>query len=201
MSFPDLCRVGNGDRDDRTAGLGCHFHTSFFEWKHLAIFASGSFRENTDGDSLFDIVYASQDHLHTGTHVTAVQKQTVQPFHPVAEQRIFEHLCLCYIAGQIRTLRIGQQNIKIAAVVAYIENSLILWDIFMTNIIDLRTCYPQNKFENTLNHAKGADVSGTGIYFPDEPFDQQDRDTYDQVEQNDQHYQYKTYHKITPLFK
>lgn len=40
-----------------------------------------------------------------------------------------------------------------------------------------------------------------GIYFPDEPFDQQDRDTYDQVEQDDQHYQYKTYHKITPLFK
>ena len=71
----------------------------------------------------------------------------------------------------------------------------------MANIIDLSTCYPQNKFENTLNHAKGADVSGAGIYFPNEPFNQQDRDTYDQVEQDDQHYQYKTYHKITPLFK
>ena len=138
MVFPDLCGVGDGDRDDRAAGLGSHLHTAFLKRQHPAVLAAGPLRKNTDGDTLFYIFYAGQYDLHTGFDIGTVKEQTVKPLHPVTEERCLQHLCFCHISGQIRTLGIGQKNIKIAAVIANVEDRLVFGDILSANIGDVK---------------------------------------------------------------
>lgn len=192
--FKDLSGIGDGNGDDRTSGFRGHLKTPFFEWLYLTICTPGSFRENADGDTGLNIVYAGFDHLQTCTYIRAVKKQAVKPLHPISEKRIPEHLGFGHISGQTRALGIGEQDVEIAVVIAHIEDCLVLWNIFSANVSNMCSSEPQNQLKSCLHHAQAADIAEMGVPPADQPFDQKYGDAKEQIEQKCQGNQYKTYH-------
>lgn len=99
----------------------------------ISILISGSFREDTYGNAGFHIVCGLKDRFQTLLDILSVEKETVEIAHPVGEQRIMLHFLLGNIAGADRTAAVGEQDVEIAPVVCYIENSLILWNVFFAD--------------------------------------------------------------------
>lgn len=67
-------------------------------WKEacqlIFISVSGSFRENTDGNSGFYFVYCGQDRFESLFDVFPVKEETVEITHPCGKKRNFLHLFL-----------------------------------------------------------------------------------------------------------
>ena len=85
MCFKDVGRITDSDWDDRTFGLCCNLEASFMEWKHIKfilISVSGTFREDTDGNSGFYFVYCGQDRFESLFDVFPVKEETVEITHP-----------------------------------------------------------------------------------------------------------------------
>ena len=72
--------------------------------------------------------------------------------HPVGKKRIAFHFFLGNITGADRASAVGKQDIKIASVVADVENRGILWNIFFADYSDLGAGFPENKFKDCLNN-------------------------------------------------
>lgn len=62
MCFKDFCGVVHGNGDDRAFGPGSNLEASFMEGKHIqfvCIGVSGTFREDTDGNTGFYFFYSA----------------------------------------------------------------------------------------------------------------------------------------------
>ena len=141
-------------------------------------------RENTDGNTGFDLFHGGEDDLQPLLHVAAVQEQTVKILHPVGEQRIALHLLFGNIAGADRTTAVGEKNIKIAPMVSDIENRRVLGHVFFS---DDRNLYPgdfENKAKSCLDDPKRADILFQGSKFSNDPFCNQQRGGQDQETNN-----------------
>ena len=85
----DVTCVCDRHWNDRTSGLFSDFQTAFFKWCHFIAVSAGAFRENADGNALFDIFDSLQNGFQAGFHVITFQKQAVKSFHPDVQQRHF----------------------------------------------------------------------------------------------------------------
>lgn len=101
--------------------------------KGIRFLAAASFREDADGDAGFYFFDSGEDGLHALFDVVSVQKETVQIFHPVRKERHLYHADLCDVAGGPWHPHIGHDNVKIASVIADVENGFILWNVLFAD--------------------------------------------------------------------
>lgn len=199
MVFEDRRGVADADRNDRATGFRSDLEGTFVERKQLrfrGIFIPGAFREDHDRNAVFDIVDGSQDGLEPGFDIGAVQKQTVEKFHPPGEQRHLQKFLFRDIAGETRTARIGEHDVEEAAVVADVEHRLILWNVFLADDGELYAGEKGDDLKGTLYDAQGADVARPRVEFSDDPFDQKDRNREDQKQNNEDGNDQKSDHKF-----
>ena len=75
----------DADRDDRASGLRCDLEGTIMERKQLQLGAASAacaLREDHDRNSVFDIINRREDRLQAGLDIGAVEKKTVEKFHP-----------------------------------------------------------------------------------------------------------------------
>ncbi len=147
----------------------------------LIFFASGSFRENTDGNSGFYFVYCGQDRFESLFDVFPVKEETVEITHPCGKKRNFLHLFFGNVACTDRTAGVSKKYVEVASVVADIKYRCVLWHIFFSDHSNLCTGDLKDKSEYCLDDPKGADILLFRRKSADDPFDQQDGDGQDQV--------------------
>ena len=202
IGLPDIGRVADRNRNDRAFGSGCDLEAAVMERQHFCfinILISGSFREDTYGNAGFHIVCGLKDRFQTLLDILSVEKETVEIAHPVGKQRIMLHFLLGNIAGADRTAAVGEQDVEIAPVVCYIENSLILWNVFFADDGDFGACDPQDEFEYGLYHAQRADILSHGRKFPDDPFYKENRNGQHQIGDHHDTDKYESNHVFCPF--
>ena len=94
------------------------------EGKHVQLIfisVSGSFRENTDGNSGFYFVYCGQDRFESLFDVFPVKEETVEITHPCGKKRDFLHLFFGNVACTDRTAGVSKKYVEVASVVADIK--------------------------------------------------------------------------------
>ena len=146
-----------------------------------------SLRKDTDGNSGFHFVNGGEDRLQSLFDILPVQKQTVEISHPVGKQGIFRHFLFGHIAGAARAAHIGEKNVKIAPVVADVQDRGIGGNVFFADHSHLRTCDPQDETEYALDDPQRTDVLRHGRKLPDDPFHQQNGDGKNQVSHHGDH--------------
>ena len=100
--------------------------------------------------------------------------------HPVAQQRIAEHFYFGNIACRTRGAHTGEQNIKIASVVSDVEHGSVGRYLFLSDHGDGSACQKQADAECPVDDLLGTSVLQIHVRLPDDPFDQQKRNTQDQ---------------------
>ena len=103
------------------------------------------------------------------------------------------------IAGADRTAAVVEQDVEIAPVVCYIENSLILLNVFFADDGDFGACDPQDEFEYGLYHAQRADILSHGRKFPDDPFYKENRNGQHQIGDHHDTDKYESNHVFCPF--
>ena len=172
------------------------------EWKHVQLIfisVSGSFRENTDGNSGFYFVYCGQDRFESLFDVFPVKKETVEITHPCGKKRNFLHLFFGNVACTDRTAGVSKKYVEVASVVADIKYRCVLWHIFFSDHSNLCTGDLKDKSEYCLDDPKGADILLFRRESADDPFDQQDGDGQDQVSDHNNTDEDKSYHSLIPF--
>ena len=81
----------------------------------------------------------------------------MQIAHPVGKKRVAFHFFLGNVTGAERTAAVAEHDVKVASMVSDVKHRCVLWNIFFTDDRYLCTGFPQDKFENSLNDAQGAD--------------------------------------------
>src|SRR5699024_1757979 len=90
MGFKDFRRIVDGNRNYRAICLRCNLKASLMEGEHFQLavmFVSGPFRKDTDGHTVFDLIYSSENGFQSFFDILSVQKKAVEIFHPVGQQR------------------------------------------------------------------------------------------------------------------
>ena len=129
MFFKHIGRSCNRHRYNLAASLFGDLEAALLEREHIQFgvaLAAGAFRVDAHGDAGFDIFNACQNCLETGFDVVTVDEQAVQAAHPCGEQRDFFHAAFCDVSGQSWAARVGDDDVKVAAVVADVEHRLVL---------------------------------------------------------------------------
>ena len=72
-------------------------------------------------------------------------------FHPVFKQRITQHFFFGDIAGGSWNPYIGHQDVKIAPMVADVENRPVRWHIFFPDDGNFNACNPQAATERPFD--------------------------------------------------
>ena len=111
------------------------------EGKHVQLIfisVSGSFRENTDGNSGFYFVYCGQDRFESLFDVFPVKEETVEITHPCGKKRNFLHLFFGNVACTDRTAGVSKKYVEVASVVADIKYRCVLWHIFFSDHSNLK---------------------------------------------------------------
>ena len=160
MCLKDFGGVVHSHRNDRASGFAGDFETSFMERKELqlvCICVSSTFREDTDGDAGFYFFDRGQDSLQPLFDIFSVKEQTVKITHPVGKKRVTLHFFLGDVTGADRAAAVAEHNVKIALMVSDVKHRCIFRNIFFTDDRYLCAGFPQDKFENSLNDAQGAD--------------------------------------------
>ena len=78
VGFEDIGRIADCDRNDRAFCFCSNLEASFMEWEHIELVlvsVSGSFREDTDGNSGFYFVYCGQDRFESLFDVFPVKER------------------------------------------------------------------------------------------------------------------------------
>jgi len=73
--------------------------------------------------------------------------------HPQTKKRNLCHFFFSHISGNTWKQAIGCDDIKVASMVAYIQHSAILWNVFKTLCLDLGAAYKEKHTKDPLNHA------------------------------------------------
>jgi hypothetical protein len=133
---------------------------------------SGSFRENTDGDAVLDMVDAGKDGFHTFLDVISVEEQTVKASHPDGEKRHFFHFLFGDITGWSWNSDICKDDVKETAMVGYIQDRLILWHVLFTDNSNLGATEKDNTAEGPIYNCKAATVFDLYIKFTNNPLNE-----------------------------
>ena len=184
VGFEDIGRIADCDRNDRAFCFCSDLEASFMEWEHIELVlvsVSGSFREDTDGNSGFYFIDRCQDGFQTLFDIFSVKEKAVKVMHPCGQERDFFHFFFGNVACADRAAGIGKKNVKVASVVADIKYRCVLWHIFFSDHSNLCTGDLKDKSEYCLDDPKGADILLFRRKSADDPFDQQDGDGQDQV--------------------
>lgn len=179
VCFPDFCGIAYGNRDDRTLRLGSDLKAAFMERKHIqliCIFVARSFRENTDGDAGLYFFHSSQDSLQPLLDIISVKKKAVKIFHPDGKQRNFFHFFFGNIAGTDGTAAVGQEDVKITPVIAYVQDRGVLWYILFSYNGYPCSGEPENEAKNSLDNPKRTEILLHGGKFADDPLNNEKRD-------------------------
>lgn len=139
------------------------------EGKHVQLIfisVSGSFRENTDGNSGFYFVYCGQDRFESLFDVFPVKEETVEITHPCGKKRDFLHLFFGNVACTDRTAGVSKKYVEVASVVADIKYRCVLWHIFFSDHSNFCTGDLKDKSEYCLDDPKGADILFSGENLP-----------------------------------
>ena len=185
MSFPYLVGVVDADGDDGTAGLFGDFKAAGMKGQEgIRLFAAAPFRENTDGDAGFHFFHSFQNCFHTLLNVLPVQKKAVQIFHPVGEERYFEHTDFCDVTGGPGHPYIGHDDIEITPMVADIEYRLIQRNIFFADCRDRYAGEKEDTAKSPVDDGKRTLVFYVHIPFSNQVFGDQKRDAEDQEKKN-----------------
>ena len=99
------------------------------EGKHVQLIfisVSGSFRENTDGNSGFYFVYCGQDRFESLFDVFPVKEETVEITHPCGKKRDFLHLFFGNVACTDRTAGVSKKYVEVASPITVIFAPVIL---------------------------------------------------------------------------
>ena len=199
MGFKDFRRIVDGNRNYRAICLRCNLKASLMEGEHFQLavmFVSGPFRKDTDGHTVFDLIYSSENGFQSFFDILSVQKKAVEIFHPVGQQRNGLHFFFGNVAGSVRTEHISQKNIKVTSVISNIEHCLIFWDPFMADDGDVCPGYFQDHPEHSLNDPKRADVFFPLVLLSENPFSQQYGNGQDQISDHNNTDDNKTKHNL-----
>lgn len=181
------CGVVHRNGDDGAFRFGSDFEAALVEGEHvefILICVAGALRENTDGDSGFYFFYCFQDGFKSLLEVVSVKEETVQVTHPIGEQGVAEHLFFCYVACADGTAAVGEQDVVVAPMVAYVDNGAVLGHIFFSDHCHVHSGNAKQKTEYRLDDAQGADVLFQWRKFSHDPFHYQDGDgKYEKSEQ------------------
>ena len=172
------------------------------EGKHVQLIfisVSGSFRENTDGNSGFYFVYCCKYGLKSLFDICPVKEKTVEIAHPCGKKRNFLHLFFGNVACTDRTAGVSKKYVEVASVVADIKYRCVLWHIFFSDHSNLCTGDLKDKSEYCLDDPKRTDIFGHRREFAYDPFDQQDGDGQDQVSDHNNTDEDKSYHLLIPF--
>ena len=191
MRLKNIRCIVHSDRNDRTACLGRDLKASLMEREHIRLirpFVAGTLREDADGNAGLDLLDGGEDGLQSLLDVVPVQEQAVEIFHPVGEKGIALHLFLSNVPGADGAAGVGEQDVKIAPVVADVENRSVPGDVFLADDGHLRPGNPEDKAENRLDQPQGADLFRHGRKFPDDPLHDQNGNREDQKADDDGRY-------------
>jgi len=103
----------------------------------------------------------------------------MEVFHPVDQKGITQHFFFGNIAGGPWHPGIGQQDVKITAVVPNIQYRRIFWHIFFPNDSQGDAAEPEADAERPVDDGKGTSVFQIHIKFSKDPFHNQQRDAED----------------------
>ena len=182
----DVTCVCNRHWNDRTSGLFSDFQTAFFKWCHFIAVSAGAFRENADGNALFDIFDSLQNGFQAGFHVITFQKQAVKSFHPDVQQRHFFQWIFGNVACQIFAECIRNNDVKIAVVVCHIQHRCIFRNVFLTDNSQFNATDPVDDPKCPLYHPQTADIAQMRVLFSNQPFHKQNRNTENQIAYSEQ---------------
>lgn len=195
MSLPDLIRIIDTYGDNRTPGLFCDLEASAVEGeKFVRLGAAASLGEDADGDAGFHFFDCFQDGFHPLLDIFSVQKEAVQIFHPVRQERNLKHINFCDIACGPGNAHIGHNDVEIASVVAYVEYGSVLRDILFADHGDGHTGQKENAAEGPVDNGKRASVLGGSVMLSEEIFHDQKRNTENQEQDNKDSDYNQTYH-------
>ena len=90
--------------------------------------------------------------------------------HPTAEQDPLPHFLFRDVSGGSWHTHIGQQDIKVASVVCYINHGGVLRHIFLAFDDHLRSGVEQTGVESTLYKKEAGAVLPLGLELSDDPF-------------------------------
>lgn len=182
MAFKDGDRIIHADGDDGTAGFFRDLKRTAVKGQQTQLLTgiAGPLRKDTDGDPVLDIVDGLKDGLQTFLGVVPVQKEAVDPLHPVPQQGIAQHLFFGDIPGQPSASGIGKENVKITSVITNVQDRLIRY-VFLPDHGDLRSGDEQHKFKGSLHQAQTLVISGLLVETAEDSFEKQDRNAQDQI--------------------
>ncbi len=136
-----------------------------------------AFRTNPDGFAIFYLLNSSQNGFQAFSGIAAVKKKAIKTLHPVTKEGNGTDFLFGDKAGYSPNLGIGDNNIKIAAVIAGIEHSLIrMGEIFLSLDGDVNAGEEKENKEQSFDQIENAFVSELRIKLSDDPFHQKNRD-------------------------
>ena len=78
----------------------------------------------------------------------------MQPFHPAGKKRDFFHTVFCNVTGQSRASCVSQNHVKIASVVANVQNRCIFWNTIFADHSYFRTGNKLDQFKHKLDNTQ-----------------------------------------------
>ena len=145
VGFEDIGRIADCDRNDRAFCFCSDLEASFMEWEHIELVlvsVSGSFREDTDGNSGFYFIDCCQDGFQTLFDVFSVKEEAVKVAHPGGQQRDFFHFFFGNVACADRAAGVGEKDVEVASVVADVQDWGVFWNVFFSDHGDFGSCDP-----------------------------------------------------------
>ena len=155
---------------------------------------AGAFRENTDRNAFFHLLYAQKNGLQPFLDIFSVQKQALNICHPDIEKRPLFHFFFGHVAGDAWEQSIGKHNVKIAAVIGNIEHGGVPGDIFQPP--GLHPCSGQkgDTAEAPAYDSLGVPVLALRVELSYDPLCDHKRNRQDQKQNHIDHNQNKSYH-------
>ena len=144
------------------------------------VLVAGPFREDADGHTVFDALDGRQDGLQALFEVVPIEEQAVEQAHPGMEQRDMLHLVFGDVAGTAGDAHIGQQDVKEAAVVGYVEDRRIFGDVLFSDHRDRGAGDADAQPKDGQHDLQGAGIPQLRGELSNDPFDEQERDGEDQ---------------------
>ncbi len=171
MIFKNMSSVVDTHRHNGTPGLLGNLKTAIMKFQESIRFpTAGPFREDADRDACFDLIDSRQDRLHAGLDIGAIQKYTMQIFHPGIQRRNPKNLDLRHITGKTRYTDIRNENVEIAPVIANIQYRFVFGDILFTDHGHSGTRKEQDNAKSPLNDGQRTPVFDARIKLADNIF-------------------------------
>ena len=187
VGLENIGGIVEGDRNDFTAGALRRLEAAPVELGQIGVvpaLVACSFREDKDGNALFDVGDRFLDHLQSFFQVISVQEQAEEKFHIPGEQRYVFEVALCDIAAAVFHLAVADDDVEEAQVVSHEQDGLVLGNIVQADHGDLCPADKQENFKSALHNAQHGQFRLYGIKLPDQGLNQKKRHGQDTVDNN-----------------